>query len=537
VSARPVRARDFVRLKLRLIRNGLRGNPTRVLAFVLAGLFGAGFALAGFAGLAVGSSGAGTVAFSVAVIAGTVLVIAWSLVPVLFFGIDETLDPARFALLPVRAPTLLRGMFAAAFVGVPAVATLLASLGLVVGRFVGDGFLPGMVALVGVVLGLMTGVAASRAISNAMAAMLRSRRVRDLAAVIIAGLAASISPIQWLIMSATQHGNASQALSVARVLSWTPFGAPYALPFDVADGRWLIGAARLAITVATIALLLLWWATSIESAMLGAAATGQARAVRGTDAGAVAALLPKLLPATVFGAITAREARSWWRDGRRRAGLISVLIAGGVVPIAIRLSSTASKGSGQPSAIGVTVAGTVAGMVLANQLAYDGNAYAAHLLARVRGVVDLRARATALAMVVVPVLAVVQVAVLIATGAATEIPEGLGLLLGAFGCSVAAAGTLSVFAAYPMPESTNPFAMNAGGASAKGFLSLVAVFATLLLAVPLIVAEYLLGSSGWVLLPLGIGYGLGMAFLGTSIAGDALDRRGPRLLIDVTSTR
>ena len=37
----------------------------------------------------------------------------------LVFGVDETVDPARFALLPVRARELLPGLLAAALVGVP----------------------------------------------------------------------------------------------------------------------------------------------------------------------------------------------------------------------------------------------------------------------------------------------------------------------------------------------------------------------------------------------------------------------------------
>ena len=50
----------------------------------------------------------------------------------LVFGVDETVDPARFALLPVRARELLPGLLAAALVGVPGVATVLMGLGLVV---------------------------------------------------------------------------------------------------------------------------------------------------------------------------------------------------------------------------------------------------------------------------------------------------------------------------------------------------------------------------------------------------------------------
>ena len=74
--------------------------------------------------------------------------LGWTLVPLLFFGVDETLDPARFALLPIRGGTLARGMLAAAFIGVPALLTLLATSGLVVAAAIRFGPLEAVVAAV-----------------------------------------------------------------------------------------------------------------------------------------------------------------------------------------------------------------------------------------------------------------------------------------------------------------------------------------------------------------------------------------------------
>ncbi len=199
---------DFVRLKLRLMRNGFRGQAWRVAFFVIGILFGLGMAV--FAAFGLAASGAADsykVSYIVAAFAGTAVVLGWTLVPLLFFGVDETLDPARFALLPVPRMTLARGMLAAAFVGVPATATLLATLGLVAAAGIRFRAVDAaMAAFVGVVLGLVLGVVASRAVTSAFAALLRSRRVRDLAAVIIAVLASSVGPIQWLILSAAERG-------------------------------------------------------------------------------------------------------------------------------------------------------------------------------------------------------------------------------------------------------------------------------------------------------------------------------------------
>jgi ABC-2 type transport system permease protein len=242
----------------------------------------------------------------------------------------------------------------------------------------------------------------------------------------------------------------------------------------------------------------------------------------------------------------ARESRFWWRDGRRRAALVSILMASAVLPIALNLggrSATPGSVSGLSTfgfGFAVTMAGTMGGLLLGNQFGYDGSAFAAHLLSRVRGRTELRARAAAIAVVAVPVQVLVVVAVSAFAGQLAIVPAGLGLLAASFGAAMASASLLSVFAPYPLPENSNPFAMNSGAGSAKGMLAIVAMLATLILSTPVAVAAVLIGSSAglsWVVLALGIGYGLGATWLGTYIAGDALERRGPEILAAVTPKR
>jgi ABC-2 type transport system permease protein len=547
VTGRQPSTWSFVRLKLRLLRNSFRGQRGRVAVFILGVLFGLFMAVV--AGLGLLASGAAPVelGFVVATYAGTAVVLGWALIPLLFFGVDETLDPARFALLPVQRMTLARGMLAAAFVGVPPIVTFIATMGLVLAAGIRFGVGVGLVALVGVVCGLTVGIVASRALTSAFAALLRSRRMRDLAAVIIAVLASSVAPVQWAVTAAVQQGSLDQALRVARVLAWTPLAAPYVLPYDVAAGRWAVAGARLAITIGAIAALLWWWSTTIESAMLGATSGGAAKPLRGAQTGAVGALIPRSLRAITrpgaFGAILARESRFWWRDSRRRASLISILMASAVLPIALNFASRQAR-TETLSTVGftfaVTMAGTMGGTLLANQFAFDGNAYAAHLLANVPGRVELRARAAAIAFVAVPVQMLVVLAVTALTGAYGRLPAGLGVLAASFGSAVAASGLLSVLAPYPLPQNTNPFATNSGSGSAKGLFALLAMIATLVISTPVVIAAFWLGSTlagAMLVLVLGVAYGFGVARLGTYIAGDALERRGPEVLIAVTPRR
>jgi ABC-2 type transport system permease protein len=533
-----------------MLGNGLRSQTMRTVGFVLGavgGLVGGGLALTG---LALTSAASDQTGYVVAVLAGTMVVLGWTLVPLLFFGVDETLDPARFALLPIRRGVLARGMLAAAFVGVPPVVTLVATMGLVIAAGLRFGPVAAAAALVGTVAGLSLGIVASRALTSAFAALLRSRRMRDLAAVLMSLLATSIAPLQWTISAAAGSGSMAQAAGVARVLAWTPFGAAYALPYDVAIGRWDLACARVAIVLGSVVLLLWWWAHTLESAMYASSSGGTARSGAGSG-GAVADLMPGWLRPLVrpgpYGAILARELRLWWRDGRRRAGLVSIVVASLVLPVAISFSG---RGGGTPGVsrgalaitgfiIGAAMAGAMAGVLLCNQFAYDGSAFASHLLSRVKGALDLRARATALALLVLPAQVLVVTAVCVVTGARSYLPLGLGVLAATVGVGLGVAAIVSVIAPFALPQNANPFATNSGGGSVKGLLGLLALAVTLLLSAPVAIGAILLHSAGsaWLILVVGAAYGLLAHRLATYIAGDVLDHRGPQVLAAVMPRR
>ena len=122
----------FVRLKLRLLVNGLRGRPARIALFVAGVVLSGFFAITGYAIFAIpGVAHRPGAAAILLPLGGAIIVLGWLFLPLVFFGVDESLDPARFALLPLRRRTLIKGLFAAALVGLPAVATLVATAGMV----------------------------------------------------------------------------------------------------------------------------------------------------------------------------------------------------------------------------------------------------------------------------------------------------------------------------------------------------------------------------------------------------------------------
>jgi ABC-2 type transport system permease protein len=247
-----------------------------------------------------------------------------------------------------------------------------------------------------------------------------------------------------------------------------------------------------------------------------------------------------------YGAIVARELRTWWRDGRRRPALVSILAASAILPISLSFTSghsAAPNVSGQLVLGGfgfaLAMSGTLTGILLCNQFGFDGSAFGFHLLSRVPGSTDLRARATAVSLIIVPVQVLVVTIVSVVTGTLRYLPIGLGVLGATVGTGLAAAAILSVMAPYALPQNDNPFTTNTGSGSMKGLFTLLALAASLVLSAPVTVTAILFARPPWTwpVLPVGIAYGLGAMLLGTYIAGDVLDRRAPEILTAVTPTR
>ncbi|NES16349.1 MULTISPECIES: ABC transporter permease [Micromonospora] len=553
--ARRVGARHFVRLKLRVMGNNFRGQGWRIALFVVGVLFGLWVAAGAFFALAApGLAGEPRFALLTAAFGGGLLVLGWLLLPLVFFGVDETLDPARFALLPLPRRTLVTGLFAAALVSVPLLATLVAVAGLVVTAGALGGWAAALVSVLGIVGGLLLCVAAARAVTSAFATMLRSRRVRDLAAVLLAVLAALLGPLQIAVLAAVRHADWDRLTGAARVIGWTPLGAPWTAGVEVAEGRPWAALVKLLITVAALGALLFWWSRTLESAMVGTATAGPSRQRRGPAGGPVAQLFPRAVGwarRDRFGALVARECRYWWRDARRRANLITIAVVGVFVPVMVNLGGSRLVEDGGQAfdgtvpysspvrlSLSMLFVGVVASVTLANQFGFDGSAYAANVVAGVPGRLELRARMTAFAVYVVPIL--VAVAIILATllGRPAWLGVMAGTLFAAYGVGLAINAFVAVLGGYALPETSNPFAMNSGAGAAKGLLTLLSMVASALVAVPMVLAAALLGGAWlWLALPVGLAYGVGAALLGAYLAGDVLDRRQPELLSAVTPRR
>jgi ABC-2 type transport system permease protein len=538
-------------MKLRILRNGFRGKPVRIVMFVLSivlGLWFGGFACAAFISSLYPEYPELTALLPP--LGGALLVLGWLFGPLVWFGIDETLDPAKFALLPIRRATLITGLLTAALIGVPVFTTVLAMSGLVIGAAIWHGTVSAVVAALGVLAGVLLCVALSRAVTSAFANLLRSRRVRDLAAVGLAVLAALIGPLQVFGIAAFQKADFTQLERFAAVIGWTPLGAPWTAGIDAAHGQFGAALAKLAVTLVTTALLLWWWSATIETAMIGASTSGSSRAIV-ADSSPVGRFFGRLrwlrwLPTGPAGAMTVREARYWWRDTRRRANLITFTVIGIFLPVVFNLSGSgrvlppeadfpALPDTPALNSISMVMVGVIAAVGLANQFGFDGTAYALHLIVGVPGRREMRTRVAGYALYILPLIVMISVTVSALTGGIADLPLRLGTLLGAFGVGLAVNLQVSVYGAYSLPESTNPFAIRTGGGLIKSLLAVGALLGSLALAAPLVIAGLLFGEAWrWLALPAGIAYGLAAAWVGVLLGGDAVDRRGPEILAAVT---
>ena len=95
----------LLRLKLTLLRNSLRRRPSQLIGLAFGVLYGGGAvatACAALIALRFDEPSAG-ISGPVITLGGSVLVLAWIVVPMFAYGTDPTLDPSRFATYAIPA--------------------------------------------------------------------------------------------------------------------------------------------------------------------------------------------------------------------------------------------------------------------------------------------------------------------------------------------------------------------------------------------------------------------------------------------------
>ncbi len=508
----------LLRLKLTLTANGLRRSAWVLVGFVVGALYGVSVLIGSLVALGYVSTQAFALREMTGVLAGAGLVLVWWVVPLVAFGLDATMDPARFAPFPVPRSRLLVGLTLAGLLGVPGLLTLLGAVGSTVLWWREPAAIP--VAIVGALLATLTCLLGSRALTGALARIVVRRRVREVGAALVVIPLVLAGPVLTRLIPAGYSLRDVDITPVVRVVAWTPLGAAWGLAPDVAAGRWGQAAGRLLVALATLAVAALAWDRSLRRALVEPVRETTRRRDRGLG-------LIRRVPATPLGAVYARCLTYWARDPRYALAVVMVP----VLPIVFALVDP----GGGFVLMAAPLSGFLMGWAISADIAYDGSAFWLHVACPVRGVVDRWGRALAAATVAVVVVVVLSVVSALLAHRPGLVPALVGSGLGMAGCALGVASVASALVVYPVRQpGDSPFSMRQG-ATLPAFLTQIggwALVGALSLPVTVLAGVAVAGhpAAGWAALVVGPLLGAGVLAVGAWLGGRLLDRTGPDLL-------
>ncbi|UNO43890.1 transporter [Streptomyces sp. MST-110588] len=524
----------FVRLKLSLLRNGLRQSGGRTAAYVtslVVALLAAAAVLLGLIALR-GVEHAG----ALGVLLAGVLTLGWAGMPLFFPAADETLDPTRLAMLPLRPRSLVGALLVTSLVGIGPLFTLALATGSVI--MLAHGAVAAVVGVLAAALLVLVCVALARGVATANVRLLTSRRGRDLA--VLSGLLIALATqgVNLGLRRLTAPDGLALLDPVAAVLRWVPPASAVDAVDAASDGSYGRAAVGLGLTVLALVLLLWWWGRTLTVVMTApdSSTLQAAEQDSGRKAGrnAVGRGPLRLLPAGRTGTVMLRTLRYAWRDPKTKMGWATAIGVGLLVPVI-----TVVQGGG--NIYTALPASALLGMQMYNQFGQDTSAFwmVASTISTPRDAyLELRGRASAILLIAIPYVTLVVVGAAALIGPWSSFAEVYGLSLALLGALIATGADSSALLPYSIPSEGNKNV--APGQGAIAWLSLFGgMLVGAVLLAPLLgltIWLHLAGLHGllWVLLPLGAAYGVGVAVLGMRLAAPRVAARLPEILVAVS---
>ncbi|HEX4787194.1 MAG TPA: hypothetical protein VH372_01945 [Actinospica sp.] len=515
----------LVRLKLRLLANALRSSRQAKTAFIASTIAACLVALLAFAGLA--ALRGQDAAVDLTTVTFTTFAFGWLILPLLVFGLDGTLDPATLALYPLRTRPLAVGLLAASAAGAWPLANVIGLLGVTVG--LARGALGLLFALLAVVLQVLFCIVLARLVTTGLAGLLRSRRGKDLAGLLILPIFALYEAFVQIVprMSAEGKITANSFRGIDAWMRWTPPGLAAHAVQDASTGHAATGLLRLTLLAVVVVLLGWWWIRELDRALVTVDATTQAAAVRGTA-----------LPFADRGLRGTIAARCWVYQ-RREPG---AKIVWGLIVIIVAASSASTLLT--PAYLGglLGAAGFGAAFVAifnADAIGMLGPAFGFDAVA-LHGRSSLRAYFSGMNLAVTAVAVPLFTVLMFALAAVARHPiDGflaLSVNLAGVGGGIALGNVLSVLMPYPVERragSPAPKAMDGyrGEVTAAAFCSLLG---TVVVIAPVVIAVVLTRHDpNGVRMPLillgAVAYGAVLATLGVRLAALLAANRLPEL--------
>ncbi|MEU9090366.1 transporter [Streptomyces sp. NPDC048428] len=521
----------LVRLKLALLRNGLRQSAGRravYIASVVATLLIALGQLIGLIALR-GHAHAG----SLVVLLAAVLALGWAVMPLFFAAGDETLDPSRLVMLPLRPRPLITALLVSSLVGIGPLFTLCLAAGSVVAVAHGAG--AAVFAVLAAPLTLLVCVALARAVATANTRLLTSRKGRDLAVLSGLVIAVGIQAVNFGVQRLGRAGGLSALDPAADVVRWLPPASAIGSVESASQGAYGRAAVQLLLSAGALVLLVVLWRRSLEKLMTAPDGSTLSAAEPARKSGREGSGLWALFPEGRTGTVMQRSLRYVARDPKTKAAWVTALAIGLIVPLLNALQGTGS----------VYFACFGAGMLgiqMYNQFGQDTSAFwmVALTISSTRDAyLELRARALALLLITLPYTVLVTVVTAAVLGDWAVLPGVMGLSFALLGAMLATGAVASANFPYSIPQD-GAFKNVAPGQAGLAWISILGgmVSAALLCApvIGLTVWLHLADAEGWLwlLVPVGAAYGTLIAWGGLRVAAPRTADRLPEILTAVS---
>lgn len=515
----------LVQLKLRLLRNALRASTPAKVSFVLSTIFAGLVAMVTFAGLAALRGQSASVDLTTVIF--TVFAFGWLILPLLAFGLDGTLDPATLAPFPLRIRPLAVGLLAASAAGAWPVANLLGLLGVTVG--LASGAIGLLVAPLAVVLQVLFCITLTRFVTTSLAGLLRSRRGKDFAALLVIPIFALYEAFVQVVPRLTAAGrlNVASFAGIDAWLRWLPPGLAAHAIQDASSGHLSVALLRLAPLAGVIIVLGRWWIGSLRRALVTVDTTTQSSAVRGAA-----------LPFARFG-LRGTVAARFWLYQRREPGS---LIYWGIIAVIMAAVSVSTIRT--PAYLGALLGsaafgGAFVGAFHANSIAMTGPGFGleAMALAGRRAVrCYFSGQNIALAMIALPLLTAISFGLAAVAGHPADGFLGMAVDLAGIGAGLALGNIFTATVPYPVAKRVGtPMPSAAGGYAGQALVGVLGSLLGVAVAVsPVVLGTVFTGSDPAVvrmpvLVLCAAGYGIALAWVGVRIAARAAGQRLPEL--------
>lgn len=448
-------------------------------------------------------------------------------------GSDTTLKSRSFALYGIPHVKQQAGMLLGSLFGAISVSCTIA-LALWSLAYRNFGIVPVLVSVIAAPLYVATIVSLSKMLIELLDTILINKRSRNIFYFVI------FVAYMLFVASMNTHSPSQIVISLGTsfcaVSAFTPLSAAMALPLDVINGNWLALVIRFLICVVTIAacFAISVFCAKLEPKLLRGE---QKTVVKTKGIGFFAAV-----PDNVVGAIIARIVSVMRRDMRQLflliAPLFMLVVAGG--------TSFNAKGFGSIAQdIGVSgwmiYAATLMGMVVGNNIAYDGTAFTMHAIIGVKGLHDRLAHAIVWSVICAVYFAILGIGVYAFLFFVANVQQNMNAVmfqtLSPIGVAFATIGIgliSSCIAMYPVASIEKPFSRPQGSAGGRSFAAIGFSLLSVVCMIPSIAAviAFVVINTNllWIACILFVVNGFVVLAVGVIIGGKVMDKRMIRIV-------